>query len=366
MFHRIIQKLWDFQTIMKRINSSIRFNHPKLVTALFVVMLTNVFLLPSACSRNPAGVDDLKGDGRIMFIRGSRDFSEICTIRPDGTDLRVIAHHDYNGEYVHQGYNYARWSPDKSRIVVEGGPRESIEWYPLWMMDMNGSLLYRLIWFGSRPIWSPDGKKIAYVRRRGYFSVIHDLYQIAASGGDEKILLEAETDTGSGYTYYAYDWFSGEKSEILLSEIYIFQDSTGKQSERPSELLAFDPASNGRRYLTDNKLSDAVGRLSPDGNYIAYVSQRTDSYFPESRVLIMTADGDSVRSLTQNTPARNYLFLAWSPDGQRIAVTGLEESVYPPLEHERNIYIIDLVTLDWDTLTNNYGDGIMNKVMDWK
>ena len=184
--------------------------------------------------------------------------------------------------------------------------------------------------------------------------------------GDEKILLEAETDTGSGYTYSVNDWLSREKSEILLSEIYIFQDSVGKQIARPSELLAFDPATNGMRYLTDNKVSDAFGRLSPDGNYIAYVSYRTDSYFSESKVLIMTADGDSVRSLTQNTPARDYLFLAWSPDGQRIAVTGLEESVYPPLEHERNIYIIDLVTLDWDTLTNNYGDGIRNKVMDWK
>lgn len=353
---------------MKSINSSTRFNHPKLIMVLFIILLTIVFLLPSACSRNPAGVDDLNGDGRIMFIRGSRDFSEICTIKPDGTDLRVITHHDYNGEYIPEGYNYARWSPDKSRIVVEGGPRESIEWYPLWMMDMNGSLLYRLIWFGSRPIWSPDGKKIAYVRRRGYFSVIHDLYQIAASGGDEKILLEAETDTGSGYTYYAYDRFPNDGGEILLSEIYIYHDSTtGKLKESDSELLAYDPDSKGKRYLTDNEVRNGYGRISPDGAYIMYTSHLPEIY-PHylSDLLLMSAGGDSIRSLTDGRQPASYFLGAWSPDGQKFAISDYRGSGYPREEQGSDIYLVDLATSTWDTLTFGRGTGITNRVMDWK
>lgn len=138
----------------------------------FILLILFVFVLASGCSKNPASSDDLNNSGRIMFIRNSREFSQICTIRPDGTDMRVIANYDYNGEFVWEGYIYSRWSPDKSRIVVEGGPRDSREWYPLWMMNMSGSLLYKLIWNGSRPVWSPNGGKIVYVRRRGFFSII--------------------------------------------------------------------------------------------------------------------------------------------------------------------------------------------------
>ena len=332
----------------------------------FITFLT-LGLVLTACDEDPVSSNDIDNDGRIMFIRNSQEFSQICTIKPDGTDLRIIASHDFSDEYVPQNYLYARWSPDKSRIVVEGGPRESIEYYPLWMMDMNGSLLHRLIWFGSRPVWSPDGKKIIYARRRGYFSLIRDLYQIDASGGDEELLLEAETGYRRGYTYYAYDRFPNDGGEILLSEKYVYIDSTGRLNVSDTELLAYDPDSRGKRYLTDNKVINGYGRISPDGTRIIYTSYLPELYPPYlSDLLLMSAEGDSIRSLTDGRQPASYFLGAWSPDGQMFAISDIRATGYPQEEKGADIYLVDLATSTWDTLTFGRGKGITNRVMDWK
>ena len=332
----------------------------------FIIFLTLGFVL-TACDEDPASSNEIDIDGRIMFIRNSREFSQICTIRPDGTGMQVIANYDYNGEFIWEGYIYSRWSPDKSRIVVEGGPRDSREWYPLWMMDMSGSLLYKLIWNGSRPVWSPNGRKIAYVRRRGYFSVIHDLYEMESSGGNETLLLEAEVSSERGYSYYPYDWFSGQKSEILLSELYIFSDSTGKRDVSPTELLAYDPDSKGKRYLTDNKVNNSYGRISPDGTQIIYTSQLPEPrLYYLSDLLLMSPEGDFIRSLTDGRQPATYFMGAWSPDGQRFVTSELRSIGYSGEERGADIYVVDLTTSMWDALTFDRGKGITNVAMDWR
>ena len=332
----------------------------------FIIFLTLGFVL-TACDENPASSNEIDNDGRIMFVRYSREFSQICTIKPDGTDMRVIANYDYNGEFVWEGYIYSRWSPDKSRIIVEGGPRDSREWYPLWMMDMNGSLLYKLIWNGSRPVWSPNGRKIAYVRRRGFFSVIEDLYVIEASGGNETLLLEAEVSSERGYSYFPYDWFSGQKSEILLSENFIFSDSTGKRDVSPTELLAYDPDSKGKRYLTDNKVNNSYGRISPDGTQIIYTSQLPEPHlYYLSDLLLMSSEGDFIRSLTDGRQPVTYFRGAWSPDGKRFVTSELRSIGFPFEEEGADIYVVDLATSMWDTLTFDRGKGITNVAMDWR
>ncbi|MCH7819561.1 MAG: PD40 domain-containing protein [Candidatus Marinimicrobia bacterium] len=332
----------------------------------FITFLTLGFVL-TACDEDPVSSNEIDNDGRIMFIRNSREFSQICTIKPDGTDMRVIANYDYNGEFRYEGYIYCRWSPDKSRIVVEGGPRNVrgfVGWNPLWMMDMNGRLLYKLIWSGSRPVWSPDGRKIAYVRNRSY---VQDLYEIEASGGNETILLEAEIGSGWGYSYFPYDWFSGQKSEILLSETFIFTDSTGKRGVRPSELLAYDPDSKGKRYLTDDKVNNGYGRISPDGTQIMYTSQLPEPYlYYLSDLLLMSSEGDSIRSLTDGRQPVTYFRGAWSPDGQRFVTSEIRSAGFSYEEHGADIYVVDLATSMWDTLTFDRGKGITNLVMDWR
>jgi len=138
-----------------------------------------VILLLSSCTKNPVDAGDTEGRGRILFIRNSREFCQICTMKPDGSDIRVIAHHNYSDdEYYPEGYMFARWSPDKSKIVAQGGPGSTKDYWPLWLMDMKGNLLYRLTWNGHMPLWTSDGEEVIYSRRKGYFSETYDIYKV--------------------------------------------------------------------------------------------------------------------------------------------------------------------------------------------
>ena len=65
------------------------------------------------------------------------------------------------------------------------------------------------------------------------------------------------------------------------------------------------------RQLTDNDDFDAVPIWSPDGDAIAFGSDRYDD-----GQIFVTADGTEVRQLTDNTDVQ---VVRWSPNGESIA-----------------------------------------------
>jgi Tol biopolymer transport system component len=69
------------------------------------------------------------------------------------------------------------------------------------------------------------------------------------------------------------------------------------------------------RQLTDDPASDRAPHWSPDGQRIAFMSNRGGQLY---QLWIMNPDGSGLRQITQETrgPVTNF---AWSPDGQRIA-----------------------------------------------
>jgi dipeptidyl aminopeptidase/acylaminoacyl peptidase len=112
---------------------------------------------------------------RIAFARWGPHVKEpgICTIRPDGSDLRVLA----SGEYVpgrgDTDYAGLDWSPDGRRIVfARSGSDDRAFLQSLYIMNADGTSVKAftqpaLYWEDREPRWSPDGKQIAYLSRRG-------------------------------------------------------------------------------------------------------------------------------------------------------------------------------------------------------
>src|SRR5271165_6852142 len=67
--------------------------------------------------------------------------------------------------------------------------------------------------------------------------------------------------------------------------------------------------------LTDNKARDQYPRFSPDGQWIAFSSDRDGNY----DVYVMPATGGKPRQLTFHTANDNVV--GWTPDGKKIIFT---------------------------------------------
>src|SRR5690349_736627 len=81
---------------------------------------------------------------------------------------------------------------------------------------------------------------------------------------------------------------------------------------------------SGAQRLTDNKARDVYPRFSPDGNWIAFSSNRDGNY----DVFVIPATGGKPRQLTYHSADDNVV--GWSPDGKKILFTSLRgNGVFP-------------------------------------
>lgn len=310
-----------------------------------------------SCGKNPVDTGNDEDGGRILFIRNSREFSEICTMKPDGSDIRVIKHHNRSDDvYYPEGYMFARWSPDKSRIVVQGGPGSTREYWPLWLMDMDGNLLYRLTWNGWNPLWKGDTEIIF-----GRVFSSWDILSIDINTQEEQIIYHQE-DTLS----IALQDVSNDGRYALGFFQRAIVDSSGHLEWPPASIVEFEIGSweSHRVLVTNNNISpNIVPKWSPDETLIAY-SLLNESYV--RNMYLMTAKGDTLYRLTNETNTNPYAFMFydWSPDGQKLAYSkpyqGEEWNNYA------DVFVMDIQTKSAIRITNTAQDSIGNKVMDWK
>ena len=109
-------------------------------------------------------------DGRqIAFSRAFRSSLDLYVVGANGKRLRLLVHTKTNDEWP-------TWSPDGSKIAFESGsppltkPGQKNIDPELWVVGADGHGLKRLTnnnLDDVSPAWSPDGKRIAFVRSVG-------------------------------------------------------------------------------------------------------------------------------------------------------------------------------------------------------
>lgn len=231
-------------------------------------------------------------NGRLAFssYTGNNEFdTEIFTINPDGTGLTQLTSNARIDEAE------PKWSPDGKRILYLRN-RRPVGDSDLWVMNADGSGQTQLT--EGRPIlagptWSPDGSKVAFVSRpNGSQS---DIYVMNADGSGIRRL------TNSSATEYALSW-SPDGTKIAIArdnDVYVMSANGGDATN----------LTNGRIYR--GGLSRSID-WSPDGSKIAF--HFYCSPLECHSVFIMEPDGSGLRRIS------NGGTVSWSPDGTQIAV----------------------------------------------
>jgi Tol biopolymer transport system component len=308
-----------------------------------------IIIIPVSCKDSivdPKGGEGF-GDERILFTKYYNSVSEICTIKPDGTDLQIIASNNRKVEGMHGGYLEAKWSPDKDRIVVTTASIRIDDSNSIWLMDNEGNIGSQLTSDGFGPNWSGDGNTILF-SRSGDFNTIN------ISTMSEFLVLQGD-DMGS---WGRADWSSDGK--YLLTE-----EDRGSENElyrRNDDIVLLDIFTAKRTYLTDSDMMEFAAQWSPDESEIAYTSGRLE---PGYQIKLMNSDGSSKTTLV-DTLAR-YNSLCWSPDCKKI-VFNKHDKLEQASDYAKgsDLFVLDINSSAITQLTHFNADSVRVSVQDWK
>jgi Tol biopolymer transport system component len=220
--------------------------------------------------------------------------AEICVMNANSTDMTRLTD-------TAEDESAPTWSPDGKRIAfVRAGD--------IHVMNANGSNETKLLEseYANEPAWSPNGREIAFVRAGDIYIMDSD-----GSGAPRKLTTNPAWQS-SGSPAWSPDGkriaFHSERDSNPnavgdLGDIYVMNACCGEGDTDRWRRLTSDPA------------DDAIPSWSPSGAEIAFTSSRTGNQD------IYTIDVDTLRE-TRLTHSQSWEgSTTWSPDGKKIAYT---------------------------------------------
>lgn len=254
----------------------------------FVVFVAVLVVVSVSVAGQVGAIEEASGEhGRIVYASndGVGVQFAVWSVDADGTDAVDLT--------SSLGVDAFRpvWSPDGSRIAFESAS-------DVWVMDADGGNMVNVTdspgldeWY---PSWSPDGSRIAY-------SSNESLWVMDADGANAVMLAVRHAHGGEGW--------SPDGSKI------VYELRTGMST---SDLWVVDVEGKTRVNLTQNQESNnREPDWSPDGSRIVFTSDRTG----RDGVWVMGADGADPVNLIESLGSGRLrsMYPVWSPDGSRIA-----------------------------------------------
>jgi eukaryotic-like serine/threonine-protein kinase len=166
-------------------------------------------------------------------------------------------------------------SPDEKRIATRLFDRESRS-RDIWTLEIARGLATRFTFDPGNenfPIWSPDGSRIVYIssnpKQPGFYA------RSASGAGSSELLFAAGTNAVPS------DWSTDGR-------LIVYETTASAENRTDVWILPLDGDRKPYPFLQD-RFDESEGRFSPDGHYLAYVSDesgRPEVYvqtFPDAR-----------------------------------------------------------------------------------
>jgi TolB protein len=265
--------------------------------------------------------------GRIVFVSTRDDNFEIYSMTPDGYGPTRLTNNPAED-------TTPAVSPDGSKIAF-ASTRDSN--YEIYVMDADGSNQTNVSNSPASnelaPSWSPDGSKILFTTDRDGDI---ELYTMDPNGDNQTNLTNVPASNE------AYAAWSPDGAHIA----FLTDRDAGD-----FELYVMDAdGSNATNISNDPGAFDAFPAWSPDSAQIAFITDRDGN----REIYKMNADGSGQTRLTNNTSDDNAA--TWSPDGTRIAYTGLHFTA--PFTSNDEVFVMNADGTNVRNLTNSpHADG---------
>ena len=233
-----------------------------------------------------------------------------------------------------------RLSPDNSKLVFTKREMDTEEWESVthvWVHDLEANESIQLtnsVRGESNPRWLPDGRVLFSSRRSEGDDAENQYWAISLRGGEAVPFFDDDEAPNSGsftrdFSMIAY----AEESERVDKEEW--EERTEKKDDAYyaevkltwRHLWVYDPETGEKTQITEGEFDHQGPQWSPDGEWIAFTSNRTQTQMGDSDrsdnsdVLVIAADGGEPRNLSASN-AGSDRGPVWSPDGTRIAYTG--------------------------------------------
>ena len=251
----------------------------------------------------------LSPDGsRVAYamVVKANDTARIVTSAIDGSDLRKLTKNKAVDAYP-------AWSPDGTQIVFYSDRDLSAGFFHMYIMDSDGSnersLVSSVMSTEHPPVWSPDGSRIAFVTFQAGF--------VGGESGNrpDRHIVHTIRPDGSGLIELGDAASSPAWSPDGRRIAFVREEG-----DETRGLYTMDPDGGDQRLLwsfdRNHRLWYNNLSWSPDGSEILYGVSYAPFLVP---VVVVGVDGSGPRPLAESTSTRGAGGAAWSPDGSRIA-----------------------------------------------
>ena len=260
------------------------------------------------------GISD---NGRLVYVVG-----EISGRTRDLIWVDRLGQEERLADWQAAQYLYPRFSPDGTRLAVAIAENADSNNNPsdLWVLDLARGSRSRIT-FGGNPrffVWSPDGSQLVFA---DFFRRPNRLLSAPADGSGQ-----IETVLDRGEVQIPTSW-TPEANTLAFDIVQPEQGAERGIGTKDIWVLPMDGDRTPEAWLT-TPFRDQAGAFSPDGHWLAYVSDKSG----QDEVYVRPYPGPGQERTISTNGGQAPV---WSPDGRELF-----------FRHENEVLVVAVDTLD--------------------